>query len=292
MKRFVTVFILLSGLVACRHLGMGTSEHGKLLHREAAEPVGAEMCIACHAEQADALSHTVHAKDVSCESCHGPGSLHVADPPGHIVGPKDLLGMSPRGKAEMCLGCHTKMTFSWAHAQHAKVACWQCHSDVVHFTPRTAEKPPRAFVRGADFCNQCHVADTADFQQVFHHPVPEGKMTCADCHSVHGDGRAVALEPSATCARCHARQAGPKVFRHAALDDGCQVCHAAHGSPVAALLTQQGNSLCLQCHFEAKFPVIMGVDHREHLARGRACYDCHTEIHGSDTDPTLLGRLR
>jgi len=37
-------------------------------------------------------------KGVQCEACHGPGSLHAADPPGHIL-------RDP--KEETCRGCHT-----------------------------------------------------------------------------------------------------------------------------------------------------------------------------------------
>jgi DmsE family decaheme c-type cytochrome len=278
--------------VGCRHFGL--SEHARLLQREpTAQKIGDQTCVSCHPQQGQALSRTVHRDVLGCESCHGPGSLHIGQPPLHIAGPKQLLAMSTLGQSEMCLECRPPLVPAWPGANHSVLACFQCHSDVVHFAPKKGERPPRAFLRQDAFCDQCHAADTADFRQIFHHPVPEGQMTCAACHNVHAKSpKGIPLLDGSACARCHPREGGAKVFRHVALDDGCQVCHAGHGSPIRALLTQEGNSLCLQCHFQANFPVIEGIDHRAYLARGAACYDCHVEVHGSDSDPSLLGRLR
>jgi hypothetical protein len=43
--------------------------------------------------------HTDKLRDVQCENCHGPGSLHVADP-----SKAGTLVASP--KADVCVGCH------------------------------------------------------------------------------------------------------------------------------------------------------------------------------------------
>ncbi len=118
-------------------------------------------------------------------------------------------------------------------------------------------------------------------------------MDCTACHAVHGQReRGLALDQRDTCGRCHRRQVENHVFQHAALREGCLTCHAAHGAPLRALLTEPANTLCLKCHLQAGFPVIEAVDHTAMLAGGAHCYDCHVEVHGSNTDPTLLGRLR
>src|SRR3989344_5052847 len=56
---------------------------------QAEEPknVGATTCIGCHADQGEAFKNNIHAKalpavkkigsEESCETCHGPGSLHA-----------------------------------------------------------------------------------------------------------------------------------------------------------------------------------------------------------------------
>lgn len=262
----------------------GASEHGRLLASlGGATELGAASCLPCHPQQSEALGRTVHAKTPGCERCHGPGSEHMKELPKHILGPDQLGRMSARGRSEMCLRCHRDLARGWSRSAHADaLSCARCHPDVVHFEVAGAARPPG---EADDFCDQCHAADTADFDQVFHHPVPEGDMRCADCHSIHGERRR-------SCARCHRPQSRSRVFRHAALDEGCAVCHQAHGAPLRGLLRQRDNHLCLQCHFAPGFPLIEGVDHRRFLAGGALCFDCHVEVHGSDTDPSLLGGLR
>lgn len=61
-------------------------------------------CVSCHVTgwklpggPCDVAS-TAGRENVQCEACHGPGSLHAVDPPGHVVrDPPDTV----------CTGCHT-----------------------------------------------------------------------------------------------------------------------------------------------------------------------------------------
>ena len=70
-----------------------------------------------------------NAKNIGCESCHGPGSLHVkSGGAAHTI-------INPRKSPETCF--------------------------------------------------QCHLEVRAQFQLPHHHPVLEGKMSCADCHNPH-----------------------------------------------------------------------------------------------------------
>jgi DmsE family decaheme c-type cytochrome len=299
VKTPVLVALLGSGLaigLACSHLA-ASSEHARLLAAEAGTvAVDDADCLMCHADQGEELSHTVHRKVLGCQQCHGPGKNHVEDPPGHIAGAKSLRALSPFAQSEMCLGCHGSLALAWNGSDHASasVPCARCHSDVVHFKPSEAVKPLVAFRKQQGFCQQCHGLDALGFQQVFHHPVPEGAMDCTSCHAVHGklQNDMVAVDESGPCGHCHRRQVEHRVFQHAALREGCLTCHQAHGSPLRALLTEPANTLCLKCHLQAGFPVIEDVDHTTMLAGGARCYDCHVEVHGSNTDPTLLGRLR
>lgn len=284
--------VLLLVVAAC---SSWLSEHQRLLEQlPEAEAIGDQSCAACHRDQAKRLKKTVHAEVLGCETCHGPGGRHVTSPPANIAGKDDLSRMTARGKSEMCLDCHEAMVRRWARADHAKaVPCFDCHSNVVHFDPPRGRLPPSRFSTQMAFCQQCHLAGTLGMEQLFHHPVRDGEVECRSCHSVHGQNRPdFVLQDGGVCGRCHLRQAGPKVFRHPALDEGCAVCHRAHGSPLRALLLQRGNNICLQCHFEPGFPVIEGVNHTDFLASGALCFDCHVQVHGSNSDPSLLGRLR
>jgi Cytochrome c554 and c-prime len=61
-------------------------------------------CVSCHVTGYDkpggsTVTHNEKLQNVQCETCHGPGSLHVKDP-----GKKGLIVASP--KADICVGCH------------------------------------------------------------------------------------------------------------------------------------------------------------------------------------------
>jgi DmsE family decaheme c-type cytochrome len=285
----------LAGLSCAHWLGQ-PAEHTQLIAKQAGtSTVDDSACASCHADQADRLGKTVHRKALGCQRCHGPGGEHMADPPQHIAGATELRALPAFAQSQMCLGCHGALTLPWSHADHATagLTCVECHTNVVHFQSTSQTRAPVAFRRQEGFCNQCHRADTLDFQQIFHHPVPEGAMDCGDCHAVHGkQERGFTLVGNSGCGRCHRRQVEPRVFEHPALREGCQTCHQAHGSPLRALLTEQGNTVCLKCHFQSGFPIIEGSDHTTYLSGGALCYDCHVEVHGSNTDPTFVGRLR
>jgi hypothetical protein len=61
-------------------------------------------CVSCHVTGYDkpggsTVTHNEKLRNVQCETCHGPGSLHAQDP-----SKKGLIVASP--KTDLCLGCH------------------------------------------------------------------------------------------------------------------------------------------------------------------------------------------
>jgi predicted CXXCH cytochrome family protein len=150
-------------------------------------------------------------------------------------------------------------------------------------------------------CFECHRQEQAEFQLPQHHPVPENKMNCVQCHNPHGSdihkpagGLAIA-RLSEACAQCHREQTRPFVFEHPALREGCTVCHSPHGSINAKLLIQRDLNLCLKCHAQVQGPSVArgqvyigNVDHTTYLRMG-ACWSsgCHTAVHGSNVDVRL-----
>jgi DmsE family decaheme c-type cytochrome len=264
-----------------------------------AKPIGSTGCLACHdASQAD-LSGTVHAGlDLAgmCESCHGPGSVHQESyEAAHILGGEALQSVTNAERSGMCLSCHETMASSWSRSPHdvREVSCWTCHPDAIHSGVEVEDpvEPPQpgGLPDGGRFCFQCHFEVEQEFLLQVRHPVTGGSMSCTDCHGPHGEEGTVetAVDVTDLCTGCHVEVAGPWIYEHDAMFEGCTSCHEPHGSPNPKLLAQTGNGLCLQCHVDALHPIVGGAGHASYMGAGATCWQCHFEVHGSNTSEML-----
>lgn len=289
--------------------------------------VGTDMCSGCHFEIHEAFQKNRHWVNETnktrgwegrtCEACHGPGQEHA-----DTVDPTKILnpGKAPQALADKsCFACHRNQVTQHGAIQgpHARnqVSCAQCHS-VHNMGPDLKPKPPEArgvlasrsrLFEGAanqqaksQACGACHPSILAQFQRPHHHRVPEGAMTCIDCHNPHGSVQRAAQrmvaanEPS--CLRCHADKRGPFTFEHAPVRmEPCQTCHEPHGSANPRMLTRaEVRFQCLECHSNlgaAPSGVIGGVPPAFHDLRNpryQNCTVCHTKIHGSHSNRSLL----
>jgi DmsE family decaheme c-type cytochrome len=261
-----------------------------------AEYVGAETCASCHEEVSKGFASNPHSKislmhgntNGACESCHGPGSEHVA-------GGGDVSKIFVPSKAtakevdEKCLSCHAAAHPNFARSPHAKadVGCTSCHS--VHASKE--EKLLKAAQPG--LCFQCHGETRPQFSMPFHHKVNEGAVTCNDCHDVHGSFANSNLkstaDQNAVCTKCHMDKRGPFIFEHAAVKgEGCLSCHTPHGSQNARLLNVPSvNVLCAQCHSMVATNTVHNNVVLSQSSDVTPCIDCHTMVHGSNLDPFL-----
>lgn len=230
--------------------------------------IGSSECEMCHedicrdfktADHARLIAQGKNGIDAGCESCHGPCSLHE-DSGGEVKPPYSFT--SGRPKAQSLSG-----RYPYDTARAIEKVCYNCHMDV----------------RG-------------QFNLPNHHPVPEGHMTCTDCHSPHkgsifkGGGTQL-LSLNDNCTSCHASQKRVFVFEHEAMREGCTTCHQPHGSVNAKLLTERNATLCMKCHFQqmqGSSVFIGGVDHTTRLNQG-TCWSagCHEAVHGSQVSPSL-----
>lgn len=233
-----------------------------------AKYIGSKECEQCHdtiyrefatADHARLITAGPNALGAGCESCHGPCSLH-SDSGGEVKPPYSFSAGRPGGTS---------------------------------FGARVATPPARSV---ETLCFQCHTDVRGKFNLPNHHPVPEGRMSCTDCHpphkgSIYVGGGTSLLSENESCFRCHAAQRGPFVFEHEALREGCTTCHAVHGSVNAKMLTERNANLCLKCHFQqitgGKL-VIGGSDHTLRVQQG-TCWSagCHEAVHGSRVSSSL-----
>ncbi len=266
--------------------------------------VGAETCAACH-EQADGhWAHTVHAKifklnprdDLEaqqCEACHGPGSAHAEDP-GNKASIIRFTHDSPQPAAEqngMCLACHKGgQRIHWTSSAHERsdITCADCHNPMARFSSKGLLAG-----RGiSETCFSCHRQQRTEFNKRSHMPLPEGLMTCVDCHSPHGSVTDPLLKADTVnegCFECHAEKRGPFIWEHAPVRESCLNCHTPHGSNHDKLLITARPILCQQCHTMIGHMndlitrgQLAGGRLPDERAIGRSCSNWHVQIHGSN----------
>jgi predicted CXXCH cytochrome family protein len=233
-----------------------------------AKYIGSKECEQCHeeiyrgfqtADHSRLIAEGTNALNAGCESCHGPASLH-SDSGGEVKPPYSFTAGRPEPASLSTLA-------GVPPARATETVCYQCHNDV----------------RG-------------QFQLPSHHPVPEGRMSCTECHSPHkgsvlAGGSTALLSQDENCLKCHPAQRGPYVFEHEALQEGCTICHTAHGSVNAKMLTVRDSNLCLKCHFQqvkGGSILIGGSDHTLRLQQS-TCWTagCHEAVHGSRVNSSL-----
>lgn len=274
---------------------------------------GAALCVTCHDEEdlpdfsRSAHGFAVDKRVPDCITCHGPSPTHARKPEGVAERPhpdrmfttKSTLPANER--SAVCLTCHNKdaKRALWAGSQHdtADIACNACHK--IHVNR------DKALVRAAqtDLCYTCHKQQRAQMSRPSHHPVPEGKMVCSDCHNPHGSAGPKLMKRDSindTCYTCHAEKRGPFVHQHDPVAEDCSNCHNAHGTTVPAMLKARPPLLCQQCHTPHVAGGVgalagqsgVGVTGTTsgknvvNLWQGRSCLNCHTQVHGSNNPST------
>lgn len=276
-----------------------------------ADYVGDENCLKkCHKHDklAKDFKLSIHGDQISaetglplvnCESCHGPGSLAVANiDEKQVCDFKTLLPLDEfpaQAQAMLCLKCHsaasTPNLTNWNSSIHAvnDVSCFSCHQ--LHKGPQQKLGRYEQF----DVCISCHQTVKMEFSQFSHHPVPEHKMACTDCHDPHNSANSTNLkgiQVKTVCTRCHMEYQGPFVYEHADVTDDCTNCHSPHGSPNDNLLEVAQPFLCMQCH-AGHHGARSTQGTLDNAAMKQAffsrCTDCHSSIHGTDV-PTVHGR--
>ncbi len=285
---------------------------------QAATYVGSQMCGACHEEIYNNFFKQNPHRSVekqawrgfennACESCHGPGSKHVETASAAEI--RNPAKMPAQQVDRTCLRCHLNEPrhAGRIESSHVKnqVACTSCH-----FMHQGVEKIVARRNEAVNAqCARCHSPEWASFNRPYHHRLPEGAMSCIDCHNPHGSllppmrQTFAANEPG--CLKCHADKRGPFTFEHAPVRlEGCWSCHDPHGSAnPRMLIRQEVRFVCLQCHANLPLPpstpslstvarnslgVVPPAFHDLRSPTFQNCTVCHQKIHGSHVNRFFL----
>jgi DmsE family decaheme c-type cytochrome len=267
--------------------------------------INPQICRTCHQLEAQNWAHTLHSavftlspqndrEGQTCQACHGPASLHLANPAaeGSIIRFTHGGGTPVDAQNAQCMGCHQGgQRIFWRGSTHENfdVACSDCHNPQAQFSLRglTARQSIN------ETCFQCHAEKRAEFRRRSHKPLLEGQVSCSDCHNPHGSTTAPLLKANSVnevCYTCHAEKRGPFLFEHAPVRDNCTNCHAPHGSNHERLLVTAPPLLCQQCHIQPGHDGLLltrgnmagGLDPDVRLL-GRGCATCHSQVHGSNS---------
>ena len=161
---------------------------------------GADGCLRCHAgENMTVLRETAHGDSGNpdtpfagrgCESCHGPGSLHVSRARGGSGFPP-LTGFGRGGdpaatQLAACLGCHAKAMgdapgMEWTGSLHdtGRMTCSSCHR--IHSTENVLASREAQIAK----CATCHEDQISHHQRFEDRGILFDRLTCHDCHDSH-----------------------------------------------------------------------------------------------------------
>jgi predicted CXXCH cytochrome family protein len=215
MKSKTTLFLFGIGGLAALALAISCATVDRVMMAPPLIPgakyVGMDTCGTCHEKEVKNFKLTQHARiqipgdekrvpGQGCESCHGPGSLHV-----DAGGGRGKFIINPGKDPEACFQCHidkkAQFNLPYHHPlKEGRMSCMSCHNphgEDIH-NPNGMN-----VARVNDVCAQCHREQTRP--HVFdHQAVREG---CTNCHNVHGsiNPKMLTERDQNLCLKCHAQ---------------------------------------------------------------------------------------
>ena len=163
---------------------------------------GTESCLRCHSgEKMRAIEASAHgdqriqaspAMAHGCESCHGPGSIHISRAHGGKGFP--LLtrfgrpnSNSPRAEQlQVCLSCHAnedmgekQIVFIGSAHDRSNINCSTCHK------AHTETDPMNDKDSQLKTCTRCHRRHIREHPRFEEKSIDFDALSCSTCHDVH-----------------------------------------------------------------------------------------------------------
>ena len=199
-KRITVFAFLLCGLSNNAVAGSWINEH--LVHRTPSfTEAGAQSCLTCHAaEKMRAIAGSAHgdpehpkspAALQQCETCHGPGSIHVSRAHGGKGFPPLTVFGYGKGAASrneqvaVCMECHRgdndikSVVYEGTLHDRMIINCSACHTAHIGPDPVLERK------NQPQICFRCHIKQKDEHPRTGSRVPDFDRMGCAGCHRVH-----------------------------------------------------------------------------------------------------------
>lgn len=165
---------------------------------------GTDGCLRCHSgEKMRAAAKSPHGNlnhpsapfasgSKGCESCHGPGSIHISRAHGGQGFPQLLIfgsksdAASRSAQIDSCLSCHSKalgstpaIEFRGGVHDKKKVNCSSCHLAHAETDPISKKSVQ------SETCYNCHTTTQAKHPRFEDKSINFDALSCWTCHDVH-----------------------------------------------------------------------------------------------------------
>lgn len=167
---------------------------------------GSQSCLRCHSgEKMRTVSNSSHGdtelerspiSTYGCESCHGPGSIHIS----RAHGGRGFPALTKFGRRKShspreeqlngCLHCHAdegmgekQIIFPGSTHDNGKTVCSHCHKIHAEFNPVKNKKSLEKT------CARCHRSDIKNHPKVVVKGLDFDLAKCSDCHNIHAPAK-------------------------------------------------------------------------------------------------------
>jgi cytochrome b subunit of formate dehydrogenase len=263
--------------LACVDCHVALAAWDPVAESDHAEHLPKVNCTPCHADQARALSRSVHRASSpadarpypKCVSCHG--AQH-----GRKLLEHSSAAERKQAVVESCSACHEADAQSFASTAHASrleseasgPSCAECHGahDILDPSGSQAQESAR--------CETCHTTSRASLHRAAGDAPPE--VTCLECHAGHGSkAKGTAVAHRSACSSCHGIVHSGSLPANA----DCATCHSFHWEVAidGTAAPRREPPACSTCHAEATAK----LDDTVHAHMRASCTQCHARDESS-----------